>query len=143
MEATVSTHASAIATNTASIASLTSTVSTLGATVSTQATAISTLESKTASYIQKVSAGAGTAELSLVATDSGGSPASTITLKADKIKLGGISQPALEIVNGVSTFSGELNVGGTSGGRVNIGKDFVKVYNASGNLKVQLGNLSL
>lgn len=111
----------------------------LEATVTSHSSAIATLDTRTASYLTKVSAGAGTAELAMVATDSGGSPASSITLKADKIRLGSLTQPALEIVGGVSTFNGELNVGGSSGARVNITKDLIRVFDASGVLRVRLG----
>lgn len=109
------------------------------ATVTSHSSAIATLDTRTASYLTKVSAGAGTAELAMVATDSGGSPASSITLKADKIRLGSLTQPALEIVGGVSTFNGELNVGGSSGARVNITKDLIRVFDASGVLRVRFG----
>lgn len=115
----------------------------LEATVTTQAAALATHDTKLATWLTRVSAGAGTAEVAITASDSGGSPASSISLRATKIMLGSLTDPALEIVGGVSTFKGELNVGGTTGGRVNIFKNVIKIYNDSGVLVMKLGNLSL
>lgn len=111
----------------------------LESSVSTLASTVATYDSRLASYVTKVSAGAGTAELALYATDSGGAAASNITLKADKIKLGSISQPVLEISGGQATFTGALNVGGTSGARVNITNNLIRVYDASNVLRVRIG----
>jgi hypothetical protein len=64
-------------------------------------------------------------------------------MRAEKILLGSLTVPALEIVGGVSTFKGELNVGGTSGARTNINKNVIKVFDAAGVLRVKIGDLSL
>ncbi|WP_156416479.1 MULTISPECIES: hypothetical protein [unclassified Sphingopyxis] len=112
------------------------------ATVATHSSVLATHDTKLASYLTRVSAGAGTAELKLTALDSGGSAASQISLTADEIKLG-TTGGGLTINSGVATFKGELNVGGTSGGRVNIFKNVIKIYDDSGNLVMKMGNLSL
>jgi hypothetical protein len=144
--ASISSQATAITTlegtvggHTSSIATLNSTVTTQGASIVTQATAITALNARTATYLNRVSAGSGVAEVELVALDSGGITTSAINLRASKISLGNLTDPALEIVGGVSTFKGELNVGGTSGARVTITKDLIRVYDASNVLRVRLG----
>ena len=114
-------------------------LSPLQATVTTLSNTVATYDSRLASYLTRVSAGSGSAELSMVAQDSGGNPTSNITLKAEKIKLGSVSAPVLEISGGKAVFTGELNVGGTSGARVNITQNLIRVYDASGVLRVRIG----
>lgn len=113
----------------------------VGAQVETHSSAIATLDSRTASYLLKVSAGSGTATLALQATDSGGSPATSITALADVLRLGNAtsSVPTLQISNGVAQFTGELNVGTGSGARVNITKDLIRVYDANNVMRVRMG----
>jgi hypothetical protein len=118
-------------------------ITSLGSTVTTQSSTLATLNQRTASYLNRVSAGAGVAEVQLVALDSGGVATSAISMRAEKILLGSLTVPALEIVGGVSTFKGELNVGGTSGARTNINKNVIKVFDAAGVLRVKIGDLSL
>lgn len=111
------------------------------ATVATHSSAIATLDTKTASYMLKTSAGAGTASLIMVATDSGGNVASSVKLIAGSVELGNgtSSVPTLAISNGVAQFTGELNVGTGSGARVNITKDLIRVYDANNVMRVRIG----
>lgn len=109
------------------------------ATVLTQAAVLATHTTKLATWLTRVAAGSGTAEIAISALDSGGSTATSIALRADSIVLGSLTQPALSIVGGVSTFTGELNVGTTTGARVNITKDLIRVYDSAGTLRVRLG----
>src|SRR3546814_13233791 len=44
-----------------------------------------------------------------------------------------------EKTNGVASFAGELNVGGSSGQRLNIKKEGIYLYDSSGNPNVELG----
>src|SRR3546814_173343 len=44
-----------------------------------------------------------------------------------------------EKTNGVASFAGELNVGGSSGQRLNIKKEGIYLYDSSGNPIVELG----
>ena len=56
---------------------------------------------------------------------------------------GNIAAPGLTINNGVATFTGSLNVkSAESGARMEVTNDAIKVYDASGTLRVQIGNLA-
>jgi hypothetical protein len=57
---------------------------------------------------------------------------------------GNIAAPGLTINNGVATFTGSLNVkSAESGARMEVTNDAIKVYDASGTLRVQIGNLTV
>lgn len=56
---------------------------------------------------------------------------------------GNISAPGLTINNGTATFTGSLNVkSAASGARMEVTNDSIKVYDAAGTLRVQIGNLA-
>jgi hypothetical protein len=56
---------------------------------------------------------------------------------------GNIAAPGLTINNGVATFTGSLNVkSADTGARMEVTNDAIKVYDASGTLRVQIGNLA-
>lgn len=111
----------------------------LQATVTTHASAIATHDLRLATYLNRVAAGAGVAEVELIAQDSGGSPTSAVNLRAQKITLGSLTEPALEIVGGVSTFKGKLNVGGTTGARLVLTDNLMEVYDGSNVRRVRCG----
>jgi hypothetical protein len=57
---------------------------------------------------------------------------------------GNIAAPGLTINNGVATFTGSLNVkSAASGARMEVTNDAIKVYDAAGTLRVQIGNLTV
>lgn len=85
-------------------------LSPLQATVSTQATAIATLNTRTATYLNRVTAGAGQAEVELIATDSNGNATSNVNIRAAKITLGGQTTPVLTIADGNATFGSDVYV---------------------------------
>jgi hypothetical protein len=75
----------------------------------------------------------------MIALDSGGVPTTAVNIRAQKVTLGSLTEPALEIVGGVSTFKGQLNVGATSGQRMTLTPNLMEVYDASGVRRVRLG----
>jgi len=78
------------------------------ATVSTHASTIATLQSRTASWITKVSSGTGSAVLTMSSTDVNGNAASFISLIANKVLLSA-DKVALELVGGAVRISGNLS----------------------------------
>lgn len=85
-------------------------LSPLQATVSTQQTAIATLNTRTATYLNRVTAGAGQAEVELIATDSNGNATSNVNIRAGKITLGGQTAPVLTIADGNATFGSDVYI---------------------------------
>ena len=110
----------------------------LEASVSVTQGAIASIENTAAFYDIVTSAGGGNkAVLRMLAGKNG----SFVDIAADRFVVmnGSSPVPALSIVNGDATFSGVLNVGGTTGERFSINKNRAAVYDSNNVQRVFLG----
>ncbi len=80
------------------------------ATVAVHDTTLATLETQMATRVERVSAGATSAEIKFVALNSGGTAASSIGISADRITLGTMTSPVLTISSGLATVNADLYV---------------------------------
>lgn len=113
----------------------------LQATVSTQELAIAEIDSRTAAHVTTVSTGVASAELALFAKDVNGAAASQISLKADAIKLGSITQPVLSIIGGQAYFSGKLNAGTVDAAAINVA-NLSAISSNLGTIQVTTANIA-
>ncbi|MBY6172710.1 DUF1983 domain-containing protein, partial [Mameliella alba] len=102
-----------------------------------------TSDGLSAAYVLRLNAGGASAGLELVAADNVDGPVSSFRISADQILLDGSVTAAKMSVTELSAITGTIGTFRTSpsGERTEISDEGVRVYDASGLLVVELGEL--